>query len=63
MSTEPNELQILSSRVAMVGIITGLVLTAAGMMIRSPILGGIGLVSLAVLVIFRHQIARRLPAR
>lgn len=51
-----------SSRVAMIGIVIGLVLTAAGMMLRSPILGGVGLVALVVLVIFRRPLARFLPA-
>jgi len=52
-----------ASRVALVGIIAGLVLTAAGMMIRSPVLGALGLIGLAVLVILRRPIARLLPPR
>jgi len=52
-----------ASRVAMVGIIGGLALTAAGMMIRSPLLGALGLIGLAVLVILRRPIARLLPPR
>ena len=52
-----------ASRVAMVGIIAGLILTAAGMMMRSPVLGALGLIGLAVLVILRRPIARLLPPR
>jgi hypothetical protein len=54
-STPPTEQN--ASRVALVGIIAGLVLTSAGMLMRSPVLGGVGLVALAILVIFRRPIA------
>ncbi len=54
----PPDLHLLSSRVATVGIVAGLVLTAGGMILRSPVAGGAGLVILAVLVIFRLPIAR-----
>lgn len=52
-----------ASRVAMVGIIAGLVLTAAGMMFRQPIFGGLGLAIIVVLVILRRPIARLLSSR
>lgn len=50
-----------ASRVATVGVVAGMALTAAGMMIHSPILGGLGLASLAIIVIFRRPLARLLP--
>ncbi|SHG09474.1 hypothetical protein SAMN02745157_3584 [Kaistia soli DSM 19436] len=56
----PSDLHLMASRVATIGIVAGLVLTAVGMMLRSPVAGGAGLVILAVLVIFRVQIARLL---
>ncbi|HWJ76241.1 MAG TPA: hypothetical protein VNX29_24015 [Kaistia sp.] len=56
----PSHIHLLASRVATVGIVAGLVLTAAGMMLRSPVAGGAGLIILAVLVIFRVPIARLL---
>ncbi|MBN9026638.1 MULTISPECIES: hypothetical protein [Kaistia] len=52
-----------ASRVAMVGIIAGLVLTAAGMMFRQPIFGGLGLFLIVVLVLLRRPIARLLSSR
>ena len=53
----PSHAELLASRVATVGIVAGLVLTAAGMMLRSPVAGASGLIILAVLVIFRRPIA------
>ena len=54
----PSDLHLMASRVATVGIVAGLVLTAAGMMLRSPVAGAAGLIILAILVIFRVPIAR-----
>lgn len=51
-------LERLASRVATAGIIAGLALTAAGMLLRSPLAGGAGLAILAALVLFRHPIAK-----
>jgi len=52
-----------ASRVAMVGIIAGMALTAAGMFAREPILGALGLGILFAAVVLRRPIARLLPPR
>jgi len=52
-----------ASRVAMVGIIAGMALTAAGMFAREPILGALGLIILFVAVVLRRPIARLLSSR
>lgn len=52
-----------ASRVAMTGIVIGLALTAAGMLAREPILGGLGLGVIVVMVILRRPIARLLSSR
>ncbi len=56
----PHHTELLSSRVATVGVVAGLLLTAAGMMLHSPVAGAAGLIILPVLVIFRRPIARLL---
>lgn len=50
-----------ASRIATAGIIIALVCTAAGMVLHSPVLGGLALVVVLVAVVFRHPLARLLP--
>ncbi|MCX5579048.1 hypothetical protein [Kaistia terrae] len=63
MTDEKRSVDEKASRVAMIGIIAGLVLTAAGMLTREPIFGGLGLAIIVVMVILRRPIARLLSSR
>jgi len=63
MTEQKSSLDDKASRVAMVGIIAGLVLTAAGMLFSQPIFGGLGLAIIVVLVLLRRPIARLLSSR
>lgn len=63
MTLPTTDLEQRASRVATAGIIAGLVLTAAGMMLRSPVAGAAGLIILSVLVLARRPIARLLARR
>ncbi|WEK49542.1 MAG: hypothetical protein P0Y66_17725 [Candidatus Kaistia colombiensis] len=63
MTEQKPSLDDKASRVAMVGIIAGLVLTAAGMLASQPIFGGLGLAIIVVLVLLRRPIARWLSSR
>lgn len=63
MTDEKRSLDEKASRVAMIGIIAGMALTAAGMFTREPIFGALGLVLIVVLVIGRRPIARWLSPR
>ncbi|MCX5479689.1 hypothetical protein OSH08_11790 [Kaistia geumhonensis] len=63
MTLPTPDLEQRASRVATAGIIAGLVLTATGMMLRSPVAGAAGLIILSVLVLARRPIARMLARR
>ena len=52
-----------AGRIATAGIIIALASTAAGMMLRSPLLGGFGLVAVLIAIVFRRPLARLLPPR
>ena len=63
MTDEKRSVDDKASRVAMIGIIAGLVLTAAGMFTREPIFGALGLAIIVIMVILRRPIARLLSSR
>jgi hypothetical protein len=63
MTDEKRSVDDKASRVAMIGIIAGLVLTAAGMFAREPIFGALGLAIIVIMVILRRPIARLLSSR
>jgi hypothetical protein len=63
MSDEKPTTDAKASRVAMVGIIAGLVLTAAGMITREPIFGALALIAIFIGVVFRRPIARLFASR
>lgn len=52
-----------ASRIATAGIILGLALTAAGMMLRSPVLGAMGLAGVPLAILFRRPLARLVTRR
>lgn len=47
-----------ASKIATLGVIGALVLTAAGMMLHSPVLGALALVVVLIAVVFRRPLAR-----
>lgn len=47
-----------ASKIATLGVIAALILTAAGMTLRSPLLGGLALVVVLVAIVFRRPLAR-----
>ncbi|MCX5515251.1 hypothetical protein C3941_12900 [Kaistia algarum] len=52
-----------ASRIAMVGIIAALLLTIGGMVLHSPVLGGLALVVVMIAVIGRMPLARLFARR
>ncbi|BCP54076.1 hypothetical protein K32_26930 [Kaistia sp. 32K] len=63
MTDQKTTLDITASRVAMSGIIAGLVFTAAGMITREPIFGALGLIVIVVGVTLRKPIAKLISPR
>lgn len=52
-----------ASRIATAGIVIALASTAAGMLLHSPVLGGLGLVVVLFAVLLRRPLARLITPR
>ncbi|MBB5754170.1 hypothetical protein [Prosthecomicrobium pneumaticum] len=61
--TTKAELDRLASRIATIGIIAGLACTSLGMLARSPVFGGAGLLVVLIAVVLRRPLARLVAGR